>query len=255
MKRIGLLFVLFLMGLAASAQRVYFIYVQSDNGAPFYVRIGEKVTSSTASGYVILSSLRDSSYVLLVGFPGNTAESRFPVTVQKEDKGFILKQVSGAWNLFDLQELTLIKALAAVGPSEEESRQLLAQADPFTRRLVQASDDLTLLSSGPAPSSIAVEQIPPAPIPARPEPEVAHVEVTSTPADTVPAKANADSAAVAVATPVPAEEPFHRSQVTRRSESSTTEGFGLVFIDNQEGSNDTIRLLIPNPKYVPPARA
>jgi hypothetical protein len=42
------------------------------------------------------------------------------------------------------------------------------------------------------------------------------------------------------------ELPFIRSVVLRKSESSTTEGFGLVFIDNQNGAIDTIRLLIPN---------
>lgn len=39
--------------------------------------------------------------------------------------------------------------------------------------------------------------------------------------------------------------------VVRRSESSTTEGFGLVFVDKYpNGDSDTIRLLIPNPKPV-----
>lgn len=46
---------------------------------------------------------------------------------------------------------------------------------------------------------------------------------------------------------------YKRSVVTKRSESSTTEGFGLVFMDNQEGLKiDTIRLLIPNPKVIVP---
>lgn len=39
------------------------------------------------------------------------------------------------------------------------------------------------------------------------------------------------------------------SEIIRRSESSTTEGFGLVYIDKWAGGTaDTIRLLIPNPK-------
>ncbi|RYY66097.1 MAG: hypothetical protein EOO12_05200 [Chitinophagaceae bacterium] len=258
MKRIGLFCALLVFGLAAGAQKVYFIYMQSDNGAPFYVRLGDQVSSSTASGYVILSGLRDSSYLLQVGFPGSTAESRFPVVLKGEDKGFVLKQVGGAWNLFDLQSLSLTKALAAIGPSEEESRQLLAAADPFTRRLVQASDDLTLLGSGPSAATAAVETLPPAPMKAVPTPEVVAVVVPPA-ADTVPPQSTAaipaaDITAVAVQpAPVDTEEPYHRSLVTRRSESSTTEGFGLVFIDRLGESSDTIRLLIPNPKevYVP----
>lgn len=70
-----------------------------------------------------------------------------------------------------------------------------------------------------------------------------------------------DTAAVAVAQErVPAEVKtenvaeersagYKRSVVTRRSESSTTEGFGLVFLDSHDAGVDTIRLLIPNPKF------
>jgi hypothetical protein len=45
-------------------------------------------------------------------------------------------------------------------------------------------------------------------------------------------------------------ESFKRSQVKKHSESSTSEGFGLVFYDNLGDVTDTIRLLIPNPKFV-----
>jgi hypothetical protein len=47
------------------------------------------------------------------------------------------------------------------------------------------------------------------------------------------------------------EEPYKRSVVTKRSESSTTEGFGAVYTDDmRNGSMDTIRIFIPNPKPV-----
>jgi hypothetical protein len=43
------------------------------------------------------------------------------------------------------------------------------------------------------------------------------------------------------------EAPAYKpSVVTRRSESSTSEGFGLVFLDDSNGTVDTIRILIPN---------
>ncbi len=45
------------------------------------------------------------------------------------------------------------------------------------------------------------------------------------------------------------EPAYKKSVVTKRSESSTTEGFGLVFLDTwPDGSVDTIRILIPEPK-------
>ncbi|HEX6332850.1 MAG TPA: hypothetical protein VFZ78_01410, partial [Flavisolibacter sp.] len=42
------------------------------------------------------------------------------------------------------------------------------------------------------------------------------------------------------------EQPYVRSKVRRYSESSTTEGFGIVYFVEEGGERDTIRLLIPN---------
>ncbi|MBL7744239.1 MAG: DUF4476 domain-containing protein [Chitinophagaceae bacterium] len=45
---------------------------------------------------------------------------------------------------------------------------------------------------------------------------------------------------------------YKRSLVTKRSESSTSEGFGLVYIDEYaDGKKDTIRIIIPNPVVRP----
>jgi hypothetical protein len=45
-------------------------------------------------------------------------------------------------------------------------------------------------------------------------------------------------------------EPFERSVIKKYSESSTSEGFGLVYFDKNGDQVDTIRLLIPNPKII-----
>ena len=59
-----------------------------------------------------------------------------------------------------------------------------------------------------------------------------------------------------VPAPVIREEPavsYKPSVITRKSESSTSEGFGLTFTDTEEGGGtDTIRIFIPNPKPVVP---
>jgi hypothetical protein len=46
------------------------------------------------------------------------------------------------------------------------------------------------------------------------------------------------------------EVEYKRSTVVRRSESSTTQGFGLTFIDYMTESSDTVHILIPNPKSI-----
>jgi hypothetical protein len=104
----------------ADAQKVYFIYIQSDNNTPFYVKTGDKVTSSTASGYLILSNLVDSVYQFTVGKTGQAAvESRFSVPVNKQDRGFLLQEADGKFSLFDLQAMTSLQPLALNNTSLE----------------------------------------------------------------------------------------------------------------------------------------
>lgn len=51
--------------------------------------------------------------------------------------------------------------------------------------------------------------------------------------------------------PVNLKAVVKKSVIKKRSESSTTEGFGLVYLDNwEDGQTDTIRLLIPQPKLL-----
>jgi len=103
------------------------------------------------------------------------------------------------------------------------------------------------------------------PAPPAKEPEIRIAAVIDTiqkkPEVVEPAKAEVKEPEVQIK-PTPKEVPplnetdngttaIKRSVVTKRSESSTTEGFGLVFMDTWEGGRiDTIRLLIPNPKQV-----
>lgn len=277
MKKLFLFLICFVCALAMQAQKVYFIYLQSENNTPFFVKMGEKIISSTASGYVILSGLKDSTYSFAVGFPGKVAESKFSVSLNNEDKGFLLKNFEGGLGLFDLQALTISRAIAFTKEPEPIDPALVLAADPFTRLLAQASDDASLYLSGPHPS-VQKEQVTIVKEEPKTETNINVAPVASLPVATNTAvvvvaikkeadpKEQIDSMSVinlpkedarlitpvaneTVAVPV-TEEPYQRSVVKRRSESSTTEGFGLVFFDTQSGQTDTIRLLIPNPKLV-----
>ena len=103
----------------AQAQRVYFMYLQSENAAPFFVKMADKVYSSSATGYVILSNLKDSTYAFSVGFPGGkAADTRFSVTINATDRGFLLKHFPEGLSLFDLQSLDVIRSLTMGGTPE-----------------------------------------------------------------------------------------------------------------------------------------
>jgi hypothetical protein len=343
--------------LTASAQQVHFIYLQSENGKPFYVKMQETVHSATSSGYLILSGLKDSTYDFLIGFPSTRMEARFSVPVSGKDRGFLVREWEQSLGLFDLQQLNMIR------PRDEgkKNTSFTLRTDDFSTLLAKAANDSTLLYSyEPIKSDIA--QVPNTPVVEAPKPvndetavnrdsqsgnstatgsrENQPVDSQTAKTDLVvqdnksgqlagnqssnspvhsgtmvsdnPVKTRPDSVALASIREVmeqpyrreeqvnlpdqeavmsnntvsnknsalvtqppalveqaadslvvkrdnPAEEPskqvaevaeIKRSVVKKVSQSSTTEGFGLLYLDQMETGTDTIRLLIPNPRFM-----
>ena len=296
MKKIFLLCVFVGLQIIVKAQKVYFIYLQSENATPFYIRIGGQIQSSSTEGYLIVPNLRDSTYQVSIGQPGKQAEPRFSITVNKADRGFLIRAVDGTLNLFDLQTLAVYKPVSA----ETSSTKAVIRTDNFTRLLALVADDSSLLVEPTMAVAVSKEQ---KPLAKESKPDVAVVRevvapaaemekpaVEQTPAveeklvTTSPPKPdNNDSVVVnkvaivekpAVeqkpaleekpvkkdtallvenrSTSTPVEEPFKKSVVTRRSESSTSDGFGLVFLDQFDGVVDTIQIIIPNPVFTMP---
>ena len=130
--------------MTGQAQKVYFVYLQSEKEQPFFVRVDEKVYSSTASGYLILSKLRDSVYQFTIGFPQSKfPEQKFSVTVKGKDRGFLLKNFGDkGWGLFDLQTLSVQMALVETKDGSMRTERM--EITPFTAILAKAADDTTL---------------------------------------------------------------------------------------------------------------
>jgi hypothetical protein len=106
--------------------------------------MGEKVYSSTASGYVILPKLKDSTYSLYLGQPGSQVkELRFTVSINNADHGFLLKNFQNEWGLFDLQSMAVINPTPSTSGVMYDSNSV--KSDRFTRLLAKAVNDSTLL--------------------------------------------------------------------------------------------------------------
>src|SRR5262245_34081420 len=109
MKRIfRLLLVLLFVSTSLRSQKVYFIYLQTDDQQPFYARMGEKIYNSTPSGYLILSNLRDSTYSLNIGLQGSQ-DQPYSIGVNKKDQGFLIKNFGEKGRgLFNLTSMAVI---------------------------------------------------------------------------------------------------------------------------------------------------
>lgn len=77
-------------------QGSFYIYIQSADHKPFYVRTGDRVFYSSGNGYLVIDDLKSNTYNLAVGFTNESGtEWHFSCTVNDEDKAFILKNNNG----------------------------------------------------------------------------------------------------------------------------------------------------------------
>lgn len=273
-----LILILFFLGTAFTirAQKVYFIYIQSESEQPFFVKMDEKLYSSTSSGYLLLSKLRDTVYNFSIGFPQNKwPEHKFSVTINRKDHGYLLKNFDGkGWGIYNLQTLAIQMGDPLVS-NKDQGKTDAKDVSQFTEILSKAADDPSLKEK--PVKSVAEEKKP------KTEPVVQKKEKVDTiktePIVAKPSEKSPDNSELAEGKTssepevekrenvvvqektgsedeVPANDyksgtSYKPSLVKKWSESSTTEGFGLVFIDEDgNGQKDTIRLLIPNPKEV-----
>jgi Domain of unknown function (DUF4476) len=241
------------------SQKVYFVYLQSESEQPFFVKMNDKLYSSAASGYLILSKLRDSSYNFTVGFPQNKwPEQQFSVDIRSADHGYLLKNFGDkGWGLFDLQTLA-VNMGNAISSQNNIVKTEPKQVSAFTDVLSKAANDPSLKEK---PVIVKAEEKPAIPvIPAIVKEEKAQV-VNTIPVEKI-AEPVVKKEEVAIVVPQVSEPEKMKesvsqaavisgknSKVTRRAESSTTDGFGVLYTDEYEnGKTDTIRILIPNPK-------
>ncbi|MBL0144843.1 MAG: hypothetical protein IPP48_02875 [Chitinophagaceae bacterium] len=98
--------------LSLIAQQNHFIYIQTDNRQPFYIKVDKKLLSSSSTGYIIIPKLQEGNYALSVGFPKNEwPEQLINVEVQKKDLGFLLKNFDEkGWGLVNMQTFEVLNS-------------------------------------------------------------------------------------------------------------------------------------------------
>ena len=130
-----------LCGVAVSAQKVHFVYFETDNAQPFYLKWDDKVYSSNAAGSFLLPNLPDSSYTLSIGFPSTSTESKFRLAVNGRDYGYAIKTFEFGIGLFDMQSLAVTK------PQVDNWKSTVSyeyRSSDFTSLLAKASNDTSL---------------------------------------------------------------------------------------------------------------
>lgn len=126
------------------AQGNYYIYIQSEDNKPFYVKMGNKVLESSGNGYLVITGLQGSTSEFLVGFPEKAGvEWKFNCTTSESDQAYILKNSNS--KTVELNVLNQSKNIAGVKIETSPTKQPANQEKKLTGVV---SDDLfsTMLS-------------------------------------------------------------------------------------------------------------
>lgn len=115
-------FTLFLVfSIITNAQLNYFVYLQTDNKQPFYIKINDKLISSSSAGYTIIPKLTNGNHNIIVGFPKDQwPQQNFSFNITNNDAGYYIKNFGDkGWGLFNLQTLEVIMAAASIAIKEK----------------------------------------------------------------------------------------------------------------------------------------
>ena len=138
---------LFLGTLPAFSQQENFIYLQTENNQPFYIRLQNNVYSSTATGYLILSKLPEASLTITAGFPKSVfPEQEFSIPVIHKDAGFILKNSGdNRWSLANLQTQATIASSSSSAEKKKPEVSGIRKTDAFSQLLANAVNDTAIM--------------------------------------------------------------------------------------------------------------
>ncbi|HLG39246.1 MAG TPA: hypothetical protein VI461_06235, partial [Chitinophagaceae bacterium] len=251
MKKSILVLLILLASPVVFSQKLHFVYIQSEQEQPFFVKINEKIHSSTSSGYLILSRLRDSSYAISLGFPQSKwPEQRFIIDIKSRDHGFSLRNFGDkGWGLYDMETMAIQMGMSPNNNSVSKTGS--KDVSVFTDILSKAANDPSLKEKPVIvkEEKPAVLQPPGVKEEVKPSGDSAVVKQDQPPftekREEPAFKSNKEDSIVKseIDRNTPVIEKYRPSIVSKKSESSTTQGLTLTFIDDfGNGKKDTIRI-------------
>ncbi|MFN0083391.1 MAG: DUF4476 domain-containing protein [Ferruginibacter sp.] len=217
MKTVVHLITMLLLSSVSQAQQYYFVYIQTDNKQPFYIKVNDKVMSSSASGYVVIPKLTTGNYTVTVGFPKDQwPQQTMPLGITNADAGYLLKNFGDkGWGLYNLQTMAVVMNNNG-GGTEKLSGEVVG--DVFTNTLAGAAN--TELAS-------------------RKNKKVDKVAVVEESKKELVTAIEEKQAPVMV-----------KNTIKKLSSATDEDGNSYTYIDRSAGSSDTINIFIPVSKAV-----
>ena len=143
MVRLFIAAVFMLMFDIANGQDSHFIYLQTEDSRPFYIKWKDSIISSSHSGYLIVSNIENGKHLFSIGFPLNTnPATSFQISLENRDLGFLIKsniEKGLVLENFQTQELLTSEKPVVSDVGYEP-------ADAFSSLLVEVTGDSSVLS-------------------------------------------------------------------------------------------------------------
>ena len=107
LKLVSFVSFLFLL-VSAGAQNHHFVYFESQNNKPFFIKYDNKIFTSTKKNYINISKLNSGDISIKVDID-NERDLNFTVPLNENDGGYILKQnADNDWVLFNILDFTTL---------------------------------------------------------------------------------------------------------------------------------------------------
>jgi hypothetical protein len=208
MKKFLQLALVLFISFAAKAQQNYFVYVQTDNKQPFYIKLNEKIISSSAAGYLVIPKLTTGNYQLVVGFPKDQwTHQTFNIAIGTNDAGYLLKNFGEkGWGLYNIQTM--------------EISMNGAPASSTTKTTAETDDVFAATLSGAANTNLTVQK------------------------ENIPVPAKETPAPIIEATPTPIKTST-KSIIKKIKTIKEDDGKTVIYTDKHDGNIDTISIFIP----------
>lgn len=207
MKKYFCITLLLVVSISTKAQLNYFLYLQTDNKQSFYVKINDKLLSSSGTGYLIIPKLKNGDYNITVGFPKDQwPQHIFSVNIANNDVGYHLKNFGEkGWGLFNIQTLETTMA----GTKLRAIQKPVVETDEAFTDAVSGKETLKVNESNSKTVVTAPKEMPAKELPA------AIVETSN--------------------------KPF----IEKVKSNKTVNDYTVQYISHTNGNNDTINVEIP----------
>lgn len=238
LKIIVTVFFSLILKMGVQAQQLRFIYLQSENKSPFFVKVDGKYLSSSENGYIIIPRLKDSTYNLVIGTTGDKlANQEVSISTKLANAGYLIqKKDAKNFTLVNLNTMQPVKQV--VQHDSGYTVKTIKNDDEFAKVLAQVVGDPSILE-------VEVENTPPV-IKKVDQVDSAVTTINYSQKDIKSAiendditnKKNEEFDTLKVATNKEAD-----NKISRIKYDSLPDGYMMKYVD--AASNDTIDILLP----------